>query len=213
MTPFPPLQPVTLSGAHVRLEPLTWQHFPDLCEVGLDPDLWKWTPRAVRTPEEMRSYVEEALKGQEQGTALPFVTIERISGKIIGSTRYGNIDMTHKGVEIGWTWIAKEWQRTAINTEAKYLMLRHAFESLGCIRVQLKTDSLNERSRAAILRIGAREEGIFRNHMITCTGRVRNTVYYSIINADWPVVKARLEEYLRWPHDKAKPSRVEEFPC
>lgn len=213
MTPLTPLQPVTLNGAHVQLEPLRWSHLPDLCEAGLDPDLWRWTPMSIQTPEEMRTYVEEALKAQEHRTALPFVTIERKSGRIIGSTRYGNIDMVHKGVEIGWTWIAKEWQRTAINTEAKYLMLRHAFELLGCIRVQFKTDSLNERSRAAILRLGAREEGIFRNHMVTYTDRVRNTAYYSIIIGEWPVIKARLEEFLRRPSAKERSSSTEEFPC
>ena len=213
MNNLPSVQPVTLKGTHVLLEPMTWSHLPDLCEVGLDPELWRWTPMAVRTPEEMRTYVEEVLNAQERGTALPFVTIERKSGRIIGSTRYGNIDMVHKGVEIGWTWITKDWQRTAINTEAKYLMLRHAFESLECIRVQLKTDSLNERSRAAILRLGAREEGIFRNHMMTYTGRVRHTAYYSIIIGEWPVVKVRLEDFLRRPSGKERPSPMEEFPC
>jgi len=201
MITHPPLQPITLEGIHVRLQPLTLHHLPDLCEIGLNPDLWRWTPISIQTLEAMRTYIEDALKAQERGTALPFVTIEKQSGNIIGSTRYGNIDMTHKGVEIGWTWIVKEWQHTAINTEAKYLMLRHAFESLGCIRVQFKTDSLNERSRAAVLRLGAREEGIFRNHMITYTGRLRNTVYYSIIHTEWPAVKARLEKYLRRGRD------------
>lgn len=212
MSAFSPPKPVTLEGIHVRLEPLTLLHLPDLCEIGLNPEVWRWTPICIQNPEEMRSYAEQALKAQELGTALPFVTIERNSGKIVGSTRFGNIDMAHKGVEIGWTWIVKEWRRTAINTEAKYLMLRHAFESLGCIRVQFKTDSLNESSRAAILRLGAREEGIFRNHMITSTGRIRHTVYYSIIVDDWPVVKARLEEFLRRPSDKIRPDSVKELP-
>src|SRR5438874_11597409 len=115
-------------------------------------------PLPVRTPEEMRAYIETALSEQAAGTALPFATIERASGRAIGSTRYGNIDRSNRRVEIGWTWIARPWQRTAVNTEAKYLMLRHAFETLGCIRVELKTDSLNERSRKAILRLGAQEE-------------------------------------------------------
>jgi RimJ/RimL family protein N-acetyltransferase len=213
MTSLPPLEPVTLEGIRVRLEPLALQHLPDLCEIGLNPEVWRWTPMCLRTPEEMRSYVDQALKAQELGTALPFVTIERNSGKIVGSTRFGNIDVAHKGVEIGWTWIVQEWRRTAVNTEAKYLMLRYAFESLGCIRVQFKTDSLNERSRTAILRLGAREEGIFRNHMITQSGRFRHTVYYSIIDTEWPVVKARLEAFLRSPSDQERPSRMEESPC
>jgi RimJ/RimL family protein N-acetyltransferase len=127
------------------------------------------------------------------------VTIEKGSGTIVGSTRFGGMDATHRRVEIGWTWIVREWRRTAVNTEAKYLMLRHAFEVLGCNRVEFKTDELNERSRTALRRLGAREEGVFRNHMVTVSGRVRNTVYYSIINSEWPEVKIRLEEKLHRP--------------
>jgi RimJ/RimL family protein N-acetyltransferase len=145
----------------------------------------------------MSDYVQTALKEQAAGSALPFALIEKTSGRAVGSTRYGNIDRDHYRVEIGWTWVARQWQRTAINTEAKYLLLRHAFETLGCIRVELKTDSLNDRSRAAILRIGARQEGIFRNHMITANGRIRHTVYFSIVDSEWPEVKARLEAKLR----------------
>jgi RimJ/RimL family protein N-acetyltransferase len=141
----------------------------------------------------MSAYIATALEEQARGVSLPFALIEKAGGKAIGSTRYGNIDRTHHRVEIGWTWIAPLWQRTAINTEAKYLLLKHAFEKLGCIRVELKTDSLNERSRAAILRIGAREEGTFRNHMITSTGRFRHTVYFSILDSEWPEVKSRLQ--------------------
>src|SRR5207253_8485009 len=121
---------------------------------------------------------------------------DQTTGRAIGSTRYGNIDRTHHRVVIGWTWLAREWQRTSMNTEAMYLLLRHAFETLGCIRVELKTDSLNSRSRAAILRIGAREEGTFRNHMLTASGRIRHTVYFSIVDSEWPAVRARLETLL-----------------
>jgi len=195
------VQPVTLEGKCIRLEPLSLAHHAALCHVGLDQDVWRWITAPVRTPEEMRAYIETALAEQAAGTALPFATIERASGRAIGSTRYGNIDRSNRRVEIGWTWIARPWQRTAVNTEAKYLMLRHAFETLGCIRVELKTDSLNERSRKAILRIGAQEEGTFRNHMITASGRIRHTVYYSIIDSEWPAVKANLEEKLSgWRH-------------
>ena len=195
------VQPVTLEGKCIRLEPLSLAHHAALCHVGLDQDVWRWIIAPVRTPEEMRAYIETALAEQAAGTALPFATIERASGRAIGSTRYGNIDRSNRRVEIGWTWIARPWQRTAVNTEAKYLMLRHAFETLGCIRVELKTDSLNERSRKAILRIGAQEEGTFRNHMITASGRIRHTVYYSIIDSEWPAVKANLEEKLSgWRH-------------
>jgi RimJ/RimL family protein N-acetyltransferase len=188
--------PVTLEGAHVRLEPLTKAHLTGLVEVGLDEELWRWIPSPVRTREEMAAYIDTALEEQGRRVSLPFAIVEKASGRAIGSTRYGNIDRTHHRVEIGWTWVARDWQRTAMNTEAKYLLLRHAFETLGCMRVELKTDSLNDRSRAAILRIGAREEGTFRNHMITASGRIRHTVYFSIIDSEWPALRARLEAKL-----------------
>jgi N-acetyltransferase len=189
-------EPVTLKGQHVRLEPLEQKHHAALSSVGLDEDLWKWIPAPVRTPEDMRAYIEKALDEQERGVSLPFAIVEQSYGRAIGSTRYGNIDREHRRVEIGWTWVAREWQRTSVNTECKYLLLRHAFESLGCTRVELKTDSLNERSRTAILRIGAKQEGIFRNHMITASGRIRHTVYFSIIDSEWPAIKAKLETKL-----------------
>ena len=190
------VSPVMLEGAYVRLEPLARVHLPGLAEVGLDEELWRWIPSPVRTQEEMAAYIESALGEQERGESLPFAIAEKTTGRAIGSTRYGNIDRTQHRVEIGWTWVAREWQRTAVNTEAKYLLLKHAFETLGCMRVELKTDALNARSRAAILRIGAREEGIFRNHMITANGRIRHTVYFSIIDSEWPAAKARLEAIL-----------------
>jgi len=188
--------PVVLESRHVRLEPLREDHLTGLAAVGLDPELWRWIPTPVRTVEEMAAYIATALREQEQGVSLPFALVERRTGRLMGSTRYGNIDRTNHHVEIGWTWVARERQRTAINTETKYLLLKHAFETLNCIRVELKTDSLNERSRAAILRIGAREEGIFRNHMITASGRIRHSVYYSIVDSEWTSVKARLEARL-----------------
>jgi RimJ/RimL family protein N-acetyltransferase len=191
------IAPVILQGRHVRLEPLTLEHAAGLAEVGLDDDLWKWIPTPVRTPEEMSAYVQTALQEQATGPALPFALIEKSSGRAVGSTRYANIERVHHRLEIGWTWVARPWQRTAINTEAKYLLLRHAFETLKCMRVELKTDSLNDRSRAAILRIGASQEGIFRNHMITASGRIRHTVYFSIVDSEWPEVKVRLETKLR----------------
>jgi RimJ/RimL family protein N-acetyltransferase len=144
----------------------------------------------------MQVYMEEAFAMQAQGTAIPFVTVEQASGRVAGSTRFANIDREHRRAEIGWTWVAAPWRRTVVNTEAKYLMLCHAFETWGCIRVELKTDALNARSRAAILRIGATEEGTFRNHMITESGRFRDTVYFSILDREWPDVKRRLEERL-----------------
>ena len=190
------VEPVTLQGRYVRLEPLQSAHVPGLAAVGLDPELWRWIPTQVRTTEEMAAYIETALEEQRRGVSLPFALVEKSTGRLIGSTRYGSIERAHRRVEIGWTWVARQWQRTAINTEAKYLLLRHAFETLGCNRVELKTDSLNERSRAAILRIGACEEGTFRNHMITSAGRIRHTVYFSIIASEWPGIKARLEAIL-----------------
>lgn len=191
------IEPVTLEGQVVRLEPLTLDHLDQLCEIALDEDLWRWTTNQVRTRDELREYMEAALQSQQQGTALPFATIERASGRAIGSTRYGNIELRDRRVEIGWTWVGRPWQRTAVNTEAKYLMLRHAFETLGCIRVELKTDALNERSRRAIQRIGAKQEGVLRQHMITASGRLRDTVYFSVIDREWPEVKAALEASLQ----------------
>ena len=190
------VDPVTLEGRHVRLEPLTREHLNALCEVGLDEELWRWIPNPVQTAEQMAEYVEMALKDQASGMALPFAQIDKATGRVIGSTRYANIERAHRRLEIGWTWIARRWQRTAVNTESKYLLLRHAFETLGCMRVELKTDSLNAKSRAAILRVGAREEGTFRNHMITSSGRIRHTVYFSIVDAEWPEVRTRLERKL-----------------
>jgi RimJ/RimL family protein N-acetyltransferase len=191
-----PIEPVTLEGRFIRLEPLSLAHHAQLCEVGLEEELWRWIPQNVRTPEDMRAYIEEALRAQAKGTALPFATIDKSSGRVIGSTRFGNIDRVNRRVEIGWTWLGLAWQRTAANTEAKYLMLRHAFETWKCLRVEFKTDSLNARSRAALVRIGAKEEGVFRNHVITWTGRIRHSVYYSIIDSEWPDVKACLERKL-----------------
>jgi RimJ/RimL family protein N-acetyltransferase len=191
---------VTLQGRHVRLEPISKAHVGGLTEVGLEEELWRWIPVPVRTAEEMTAYVETAIGERERGVSLPFALVEQSTGRAIGSTRYGNIDRTHYRLEIGWTWVAKPWQRTPINTEAKYQLLRHAFENLGCIRVELKTDSLNEKSRAAILRIGAKHEGIFRNHMITASGRLRHSAYYSILDSEWPAVKHGLEEKLAANH-------------
>ena len=190
------IDPVVLEGIHVRLEPLLRPHITGLCEGGLEELLWRWIPTPVRTADDMAAYVELALKEQANGVSLPFAQIEKAMGRLIGSTRYMNIDRVHHRVEIGCTWIGREWQRTAANTEAKYLLLRHAFETLGCMRVELKTDSLNEKSRAAILRIGAKQEGIFRNHMMTSTGRIRHTVYFSIVDSEWPGVKSEMERRL-----------------
>jgi len=186
------LSPVTLEGSVVRLEPLAMHHLPGLCAVGLDPSLWAITTNRMHTADDMRAYVETALTMRSEGTALPFATVERATGTVIGSTRFGNADHAHRRVEIGWTWIAPPWQRSAVNTEAKWLMLRHAFEVMGCRRVELKTNAINARSRAAILRIGATEEGTLRQHMIQPDGSSRDSVYFSIIDGEWPAVQERL---------------------
>jgi RimJ/RimL family protein N-acetyltransferase len=191
-----PLEPITLEGDFVRLEPMTLEHHGGLSEIGLDPEIWRYTTVMIRTLEEMRSYMESALSLQREGTTLPFVTIERSSGRIVGSTRFGNYDPANRRIEIGWTWIARPWQRTAINTEAKYLMLSHAFEKIRCVRVELKTDVLNTPSRKAMLRIGAKEEGILRKHTLMWTGRYRDSIYYSILDEEWPEVKQQLERML-----------------
>jgi len=190
------VEPVTLEGSFVRLEPLSLRHHAQLCKVGLEEEIWRWMPQPVRTPEEMRAFIETALAWQAAGTALPFATVAKATGRAIGSTRFANIDRANRHLEIGWTWLGPEWQRTAANTEAKYLMLRHAFETWGCLRVEFKTDALNERSRQALLSIGAQEEGTFRSHIITASGRIRDSVYYSIIASEWPTVKTHLEKKL-----------------
>jgi RimJ/RimL family protein N-acetyltransferase len=199
--------PVTLVGQFVRLEPLRPEHVGELCEIGLDPDLWRLSLSDIRTPADMERYVQNALRLQAEGSALPFLIRERTTGRAAGCTRFGNVERAHRRLEIGWTWIAAPWQRTAINTEAKYLLLRHAFETLGMIRVEIKVDALNERSRNAVLRIGAREEGTLRSHMITETGRIRDTVFFSILAGEWPAVKSALEEKLARPAESLRTVR------
>jgi RimJ/RimL family protein N-acetyltransferase len=194
------MAPITLTGRVVRLEPLSLEHLDGLAEIGLDPTLWRWITFPVRTTDDLRAYIEEALRDREAGRAMPFAMIERSSNRPIGSTRFGNIDLLDRRVEIGWTWVAPAWQRSAVNTEAKLLLLRHAFDDLGCNRVEFKTDSLNEQSRSALRGIGAVEEGIMRDHMVTETDRLRHSVYYSVLRAEWPAVEAHLRERLARPH-------------
>lgn len=193
------VEPLVLEGPEVRLEPLGVHHLEDLCAVGLVPDLWKLIPTNVENAGDMRTYIETALREQAAGVSLPFATIGKSTGCAIGSTRFMNIERAHRRAEIGCTWIGPEWHRTRVNTEAKYLMLRHAFETWKCNRVELKTDSLNQRSRHAILQIGAKQEGTFRNHMVVKEGRLRHTVYFSVIDSEWPAVKRSLEEKLSAP--------------
>ena len=201
------LTPVVLEGEHVRLEPLSLEpHFGGLCEVALDPELWRWTLGQMRTAEDLRRYLETAVRERSEGRSMPFATVAKAAGKAIGSTRFGNFDHDHRRVEIGWTWIGRDWQRTAVNTEAKLLMLTHAFERWGVMRVELKTDALNERSRTAIRRIGATEEGILRKHMVTDSGRIRDSALYSLTDDEWPTVRARLEARLAAHRTGAPPA-------
>ncbi|MGH9353031.1 MAG: GNAT family N-acetyltransferase [Terriglobia bacterium] len=190
------IKPVTLEGPRVRLEPLMLDHVDALAAFGLNPGLWQYRADVVGSRDEMRSYVQTILDRQAVGTEVGFATIECSAGRVAGSTRFMDIDVKNRSLEIGGTFIDPQWQRTFVNTEAKYMMLRHAFETWGCVRVYLKTDSLNDRSRQAILRLGAKEEGTLRNHMIMPGGRLRHSVYFSIIDSEWPAVKARLEAKL-----------------
>lgn len=193
---LPAFAPLVLQGKHVRLVPLSLEYLPQLIEAGADPAIWTWYPRVANSPVAMQTFVSDALNAQAQGTGLPFVLMECAHGAVIGSTRYGAIDAQHRRAEIGWTWITPQFQRTAANTEAKFLLLRHAFETLKLNRIEFKTDSLNEKSRLALLRIGATEEGTFRQHIVTHTGRIRHSVYYSIVRPEWLTVKRGLEQKL-----------------
>jgi N-acetyltransferase len=187
------IETIVLDGNFVRLEPLSGNHLEALCRVGLDEEIWRWSPTDVKTSEDMSRYIETALDEQAAGVSLPFATIEKQSKKVVGSTRFGNIDPKNRRAEIGWTWIGRKWQRTFVNTEAKFLMLRYAFEVWKCVRVELKTDVLNEKSRKAVERLGAKQEGVLRKHIITDSGRFRDTVYYSILDDEWIAVKTNLE--------------------
>lgn len=191
------VKPVVLTGKHVRLEPMTEEHTSALAEIGIGQPFWDFMLYGnINTVDDMRNWVRDILSRVEKGTDLPFVAIHFASGRVAGATRYLNIMPKDRGLEIGGTWYGTEFQRTIVNTECKYLLLRHAFETLGCIRVQLKTDLRNERSQKAIERIGAVKEGVLRNHMILPDGRIRHSVFYSIIDTEWSEVKKRLEEML-----------------
>ncbi len=191
------VEPVTLEGQHARLEPLQPHHLPDLLEAAQSDEIWTYMPMPrPRTPEDMQKWYEVALAGQQAGTFLPFAIIDRATNTAIGSTRYLAIAPADYSVEIGFTWLGRDYWRTPLNTECKYLLLRHAFETLKCIRVWLKTDSRNLNSQRAILRIGAKSEGILRKHMIIYNGYQRHSAVFSIIDDEWPEVKANLEEKL-----------------
>jgi RimJ/RimL family protein N-acetyltransferase len=200
LTPDWQLESITLEGRHVRLEPLEAHHADALAPVALDPRIWEFSSLLMRSAADVQSYVTTALEHRRAGSAFPFVTVERQSGTAIGSTRFENIDIPNRRVEIGWTWLNPQWWRTPVNTEAKYLMLRHAFEQWGCVRVELKTWVNNHRSRAAIVRLGATEEGVLRRRMIHRDGSFRDAVYFSILDDEWPDAKRRLEARLEAGH-------------
>ncbi|MEM6570923.1 MAG: GNAT family protein [Planctomycetota bacterium] len=182
-----------LEGERARLEPLTEDHVPALVEVGMHPDIWRWMPKRVHDAAGMQAYVEEALAERDRGAALPFATVDRSTNRVVGTTRFGAVALENRRAEIGWTWLTPDARRTGINVEAKRLMLAFAFEELGLRRVEFKTDARNERSRIAIEAIGASLEGIFRKHMVTGDGGVRDSAYYSIIDDEWPEVARRLD--------------------
>jgi RimJ/RimL family protein N-acetyltransferase len=188
--------PVILEGQHVRLEPLSMAHEEALVAAAGDGELWNSTVTIVPSRETIASYIGAALNAQAQGHALPFVIIRKASGVVVGCTRFFHIERDHRRVEIGYTWLSASAQRTSINTEAKLLLLSHAFELWRCIRVEFFTDFLNQQSRTANLRLGAKQEGILRNHMIMPSGRYRDSVCFSITEAEWPDVRARLKEKL-----------------
>lgn len=191
------VKPVTLLGKHVRLEPLNESHVKGLAEIGIGQSFWRFMVYGdINTEADMHGWVIELLNKQKAGTDLPFVAVHLASGKVAGATRYLNIMPKDYGLEVGGTWYGLDFQRTAVNTECKYLLFQHAFEMLKCIRVQIKTDSLNTRSQTAIERIGAKKEGVLRNHMLLPDGRIRDSVFYSVLDSEWGSVKKNLEEMM-----------------
>lgn len=190
------IAPVTLSTDRLTLQPLSPDHVPALARAASDGALWEKKTTTVPRPEGFGDYVKKALELQEAGLAIPFATVVRDGDQVVGSTRFMNIDAVNHRVEIGTTWIAQSWQRTFVNTHAKFLMLRHAFETLGCNAVEIRTHALNDQSRAAIERLGAKLDGILRRHMIMPDGHIRDTAVYSILPEEWPAVKERLEARL-----------------
>ena len=196
--------PVTLRGEGVTLEPLGPRHAPDLLEAGRDESIWRYMMTgAFVSIEDAETWIRDALAEQDAGTRIPFAIVERAAGRAVGSTSYLDIRRAHRALEIGWTWIAPEHQRTHVNTQCKLALLEHAFETLGAVRVQLKTDARNVRSQRAMERIGAVREGTLRRSMTLPSGYVRDSVYYSIIDDEWPAVRARLSALLRT--DRARP--------
>jgi RimJ/RimL family protein N-acetyltransferase len=193
------VEPVVLEGKYVRLEPLTLAHEKDLARAAADGELWHTDVTIIPKPHGMKDYIEAARKGFALGFELPFAIVRKIDSvpQVVGTTRFYEIFAGDRKAAIGYTWLGKSAQRTPVNTEAKLLLLTHAFETWKCVRVELITDVLNDQSRAAILRLGAKHEGILRNHLILPSGRVRDSVVFSIIDSEWPEVKTSLLKRLR----------------
>lgn len=183
---------VSLHGRFVRLEALSAAHQPGLCEIAFESGIWEFYPYRLTNESDVPGFIQTAMEERDRGVSFPFATVDLSTGRVAGSTRFMNIDRAHRRAEIGSTWLGEPFRRTAVNTEAKYLMLQHAFETMQLLRVEFKTDARNTRSRAALSRIGAREEGILRQHMLLWDGRRRNSVYYSVIDAEWPEVQRAL---------------------
>ena len=201
MSGAPPrfVAPVTLRGAHATLEPLEAVHAPDIARAVTDGELWRLWYTSVPAPERVGDWLATALDMRDRQGAMPFVVRANATGEVVGSTRYFNVDATHRRLEIGHTWYARRVQRTAINTECKLLLLRHAFESLGCIAVEFRTHWFNHASRAAIARLGAKQDGVLRNHQLMPDGSRRDTVVFSIVDGEWPAVRRHLEHLLDRP--------------
>lgn len=190
------IEKISLEGEFIRLEPLKTEHAEVLFEIAKNKEIWRWTTTNIENLEDMNRYIQTALDEREREMALPFTIIDKTSNEIVGSTRFGCISISDRRAEIGWTWINPTWQRTYVNTEAKLLMLTHAFEKWKCIRIEICTDVFNERSRNAILRLGAKQEGVLRNHLIVETGRIRDSVIFSIIDSEWNEIKTNLQAKL-----------------
>jgi RimJ/RimL family protein N-acetyltransferase len=187
---------LVLQGERVRLEPLNARHVPGLLEAAADPATWTWLFGRLDDEAALRAWLADALHARDAGTELPFATLDARTGRVVGSTRYLAIVPAHRRLEIGWTWLTPATWGTGINVEAKLLLLTHAFDELGAMRVELKTDARNERSRAAILALGAQFEGVFRKHMRMPDGRIRDSAWYAITDDEWPAVRTRLEARL-----------------
>ncbi len=207
MTRPPPMvvEPVVLAGRLVRLEPLTLDHLEALCQAGLGTNAFRWFTDPIETREQMTRHVEWAVAATDDGTQVCFATVDQATGRAVGTTHYLNIERVHHRLEIGYTWLSPSVHGRGYNSEAKWLQMQHAFERLGANRVEWKTDALNERSRAALLGIGATFEGIFRSHVIVADGRLRDSAYYSVIREEWPQMKERLEARLARQASEARP--------